>query len=304
MDSIEQRNRKHDDYRDILTHDIRVKHIREHAVASTHHSMTRDGYLDRVRSIQRHIYEGDIYQANFTTGVEVKTDTRPFDIYRRLRRTSPSNYSAYMNFGDLTILSASPERLLTKRGPHLLTSPIKGTIERGNRWTEGDQTRKLLASAKDRAELLMIIDLERNDLGRVARTGTVTVDNLFYPKLYSSVIHLSGDISAELKSGVSTRQIFEAMLPGGSITGAPKRRAIEIIAAHEPASRGVYTGCIGYFSGDVIDMNLAIRTVVHQGDTYHVHAGGGIVADSIPELEYDEMNWKMRGMYGSLGVTP
>ncbi|HKK21310.1 MAG TPA: anthranilate synthase component I family protein [candidate division Zixibacteria bacterium] len=261
-------------------------------------------YKDRIRRIKEHIREGDIYQANFTSGLELRSSQNPLDVYRRLRRTSPSNYGAYMNFSDMTILSASPERMITKSGSHLLTSPIKGTIARGGGIEEeAKQRNRLLSSAKDRAELLMIVDLERNDLGAIARTGTVSVDSIFRPEVYSSVIHLVSDISAELRPGVSLRQLFEAILPGGSVTGAPKRRAMEIISELESGPRGVYTGCIGYFHKDRIDMNLAIRTIVHRDGIYYAHAGGGIVADSDPDLEYQEMQLKMLGMLKALGVA-
>ncbi len=260
-------------------------------------------YMDRVKKIKEYIHEGDIYQANFTTGMEVPSCEDPFSVYARLRQTSPSAYSAFMNFGDMTILSASPERMLTRTGSQLLTSPIKGTISRGTTAEEElTQRDRLLKSAKDRAELLMIVDLERNDLGAVARTGSVSVDSLFRPEVYSSVIHLVSDISAQLAPGVSLRQLLGAILPGGSVTGAPKRRAMEIIAESETGPRGVYTGCIGYFHRDTIDLNLAIRTITHYDDKYRVHAGGGIVADSDPRAEYDEMKLKMQGMLKALGV--
>jgi para-aminobenzoate synthetase component 1 len=265
--------------------------------------LNENEYKDRIRTIKEHIREGDIYQANFTSGLELRSSQDPFDVYRRLRRTSPSNYGAYFNFGDLSILSASPERMITKSGSHLLTSPIKGTIARGNGVEEETKQRdRLLSSAKDRAELLMIVDLERNDLGAVARTGTVSVDSIFRPEVYSSVIHLVSDISAELRPDATLRQLFEAITPGGSVTGAPKRRAVEIISELESGPRGVYTGCIGYFHKDRIDMNLSIRTIVQQNGVYHAHAGGGIVADSDPDLEYQEMQLKMLGMLKALGA--
>lgn len=264
---------------------------------------SRAEYIDRVRTIKDHIREGDIYQANFTTRIDVTTDAPPFDVYCRLRRLNPAPYGAYLNFGDYQVLSTSPERMFLKDGKRIKTGPIKGTIAAGNDARSNEQNRRrLLDSAKDRAELLMIVDLERNDLGRVAKTGTVHVENLFKTEVYSSLIHLVSDISAELRHDVRLIDILNALMPGGSITGAPKKRAVEIIADLETLPRSVYTGCIGYVDGDTADFNIAIRTMVHSGGQYHVHAGGGIVADSDPAAEYNEMLLKADNLLRSLGV--
>jgi para-aminobenzoate synthetase component 1 len=263
----------------------------------------REDYLDRVRTIKEHIREGDIYQANFTTRIDVSSTEPPFEVYRRLRRLNPAPNSAYMNFGDYQVLSSSPERMFAKQGRRLSTSPIKGTIARGDdRSQSARNRRRLLESEKDRAELLMIVDLERNDLGRIARPGSVSVDHLFKTETYSSVIHLVSDISAELAPNVSTTDVISAMLPGGSITGAPKKRAVEIINELEACPRSVYTGCIGYVHGDDADFNIAIRTMTHADSVYRIHAGGGIVADSDSEAEYREMLLKARNLLRAVGV--
>ena len=263
----------------------------------------REDYLDRVRTIKEHIREGDIYQANFTTRIDVRSTEPPFEVYRRLRRLNPAPYSAYMNFGDYQILSSSPERMFAKQGRRLSTSPIKGTIARGDDRSQSERNcRRLLQSEKDRAELLMIVDLERNDLGRIARPGSVSVDRLFKTETYSSVIHLVSDISAELAPEVSMTDVISAMLPGGSITGAPKKRAVEIINELEVCPRSVYTGCVGYVHGDDADFNIAIRTMIHADSVYRIHAGGGIVADSDPEAEYREMLLKARNLLRAVGV--
>ena len=149
----------------------------------------------------------------------------------------------------------------------------------------------------------MIVDLMRNDLGKIAETGTVEVNNLFTPETYSSVIHLVADVSATLKSNTSIKDIFKALIPGGSVTGAPKKRAVEILQHFETTSRGVYTGCIGYIHGDTADFNIAIRTIIHRHGTYHVHAGGGIVADSDPESEFKEMHLKAQNLFKALEVS-
>lgn len=264
---------------------------------------SRADYIERVLAIKDHIREGDIYQANFTTRIDVNTDAAPFDVYRRLRRLNPAPYGAYLNFGDYQVLSTSPERMFLKDRTRIRTGPIKGTIAVGNDSSSYDQNRRrLLESEKDRAELLMIVDLERNDLGRIAKTGTVQVERLFKTETYSSVIHLVSDISAELRHDVRLKDILSSLMPGGSITGAPKKRAVEIISDMETLPRSVYTGCIGYLVGDVADFNIAIRTMIHASGQYHVHAGGGIVADSDPVAEYNEMLLKARNLLRSLGV--
>lgn len=266
-------------------------------------SATKEEYLTQVKKILRYIQEGDIYQANLTTRFIIETALNPLFVYQRLRALNPSPYGSFMNFGEYQILSSSPERMIAKRGNKLVTSPIKGTIARGNSKTEEEQNRnRLLQSTKDQAELLMIVDLERNDLGRVAEIGSVVVDPLVRAETYSSVIHLVSDIRATLHSNSTAEDILAAVLPGGSITGAPKRRAVEILSEIETVPRGIYTGCIGYFHGDDMEFNIAIRTMIHRNGRYHIHAGGGIVADSDPEAEYREMQLKARNLFRALGI--
>jgi para-aminobenzoate synthetase component 1 len=298
-------NPGYDDYSDVFTghpFDSCDNDIETSEVTAT---MSKADYLERVELIKRHIYEGDIYQANFTSRFDIDSQSNPFLIYKRLRRLNPAPYGAYLNFGDYQVLSSSPERMFRKEGRRITTSPIKGTIERGkNTIEERANLERLLQSEKDRAELLMIVDLERNDLGKIAQIGTVSVDSIFRPETYSSLIHLVGDISAELRPEVGLPDIFRALLPGGSITGAPKKRAVEIINRLEATPRSVYTGCIGCVHGDEAEFNIAIRTIVHQKGTYLVHAGGGIVADSKPEAEYREMLLKAGNLFKALGVDP
>jgi len=266
-------------------------------------TLSRQDYFDCINRIKQHIYEGDIYQANFTTRFDITAGHDPFQVYTHLRNLNPAPYSAYLNFGDFQILSSSPERMFQKQGDIIRTGPIKGTIACGNSPTEQQRKlRQLLQSEKDRAELLMIVDLMRNDLGRIARIGTVAVDALFSPQIYSSLIHLVSDISATLRSDISTKDIITALMPGGSITGAPKLRAVEIINQLEVTPRSVYTGCIGYVYKGAADFNIAIRTITHSNSTYHIHAGGGIVADSDPTLEYNEMMLKARNLFRALGI--
>jgi len=267
-------------------------------------TISKKVYLQSVRKIKDHIKEGDIYQANFTCGFDVKSDAPAFDAYKRLRRLNPAPYAAYLNFGDYQILSSSPERMFKKVGLDITSCPIKGTIASGQDDLEREQNRlRLLNSEKDKAELLMIVDLVRNDLGKVAETGTVRVDNLYEPEDYSSLIHLVSDISAKLRDDMSLPDIIKAMLPGGSITGTPKKRAVELIQEIETTHRGVYTGCIGFVDGDKAEYNIAIRTITHQDSLYRLNSGGGIVSGSSPESEYDEMCLKAKNLLKALGAV-
>ncbi|HWR82702.1 MAG TPA: anthranilate synthase component I family protein [Candidatus Deferrimicrobium sp.] len=277
---------------------------RHHRLSLTS-AITKAEYIQKVEQILWHIGRGDIYQANFTARFDVVSAMDPFAAYGRLRRLNPSPYAAYMNFGDYQILSSSPERMFTFEADRILTCPIKGTIQRGRDSSQDAFLKeRLLESEKDRAEHVMIVDVERNDLGRVARTGSVRVESLCRAEVYSSVIHLVSDISARIKPGTGLKDIFEALLPGGSITGAPKRRAAEIIAELESTPRSIYTGCIGYLHGDRADFNIAIRTIIRHDGRYYAHAGGGIVADSDPESEYEEMMLKAANLFRALGVRP
>ncbi|MEW5795392.1 MAG: anthranilate synthase component I family protein [Candidatus Zixiibacteriota bacterium] len=266
--------------------------------------LTRDEYLNLVAIIKHDIREGDIYQANLTSRFDVRYGLGPFAAYLRLRRLNPCWYGGFLNFGDYQVLSSSPERMLLWQNDRIVSSPIKGTIARGR---DADETERnlqaLLHSEKDRAELVMIVDLVRNDLGKFARTGSVRVDNLCRTEVHSSLIHLVADVSAETEPGCTLAEVLRALLPGGSITGCPKRRAVEILRELEVSPRSVYTGCIGYVGSGRAEFNIAIRTMVHRNGIFRIHAGGGIVADSDPEAEYAELLLKARNLFHSLGVT-
>jgi para-aminobenzoate synthetase component 1 len=207
-----------------------------------------------------------------------------------------------MNFGEGYILSSSPERFLKIHDNLIETRPIKGTRPRG-RTAEEDEANKaeLLSSEKDKSELLMIVDLERNDIGKVSKTATVRVPELFYPEEYATVHHLVAAVTGEKQEGLDAIDVIKAAFPGGSITGAPKIRSMEIIDELEPTQRNIYTGSIGYmgFNGSV-DLNIAIRTIVMKDGTAYFQAGGGIVWDSIPELEYEETLHKARALFRTL----
>jgi para-aminobenzoate synthetase component 1 len=252
--------------------------------------MTPAGYGDAVERARAWIHAGDIYQANLSYRVDAPCPVAPPALYRRLRTLSPAPFGAYLDPGPYQVLSNSPERFLLHERGRLETRPIKGTRPRGADPAEDRrEAEELLASEKDRAEHLMIVDLERNDLGRVARPGSVRVERLAALESYANVHHLVSVISASPCPGAGPVDALRACFPGGSITGAPKIRAMEIIETLEPEPRGIYTGAIGGidFSGRM-DFSVAIRTAVVRDGVASFHVGGGIVADSKPDLEYRE----------------
>jgi para-aminobenzoate synthetase component I len=274
-------------------------------------NFTRPQYLAAVARARRYIEAGDIYQVNLSQRFSVPVHAAGFDLYSRLREVSPAPFAAYLDFrardmrgGGVEVLSSSPERLLLADGAHLETRPIKGTRPRGATPAEDErQAAALLASTKDAAEHVMIVDLERNDLGRIAEVGSVRVEHLAALESYAQVHHLTSTITARRRAGVGLEAVLRATFPGGSITGAPKIRAMEIIDELEPTVRGVYTGAIGYFSAHGrFDLNIAIRTITLADDVAHLHVGGAIVADSDPAAEYQETLDKARGMARALGV--
>lgn len=268
-------------------------------------SFTRRGYLDAVQRVREYILAGDIFQANLSQRFEATIVDAPWMLYLRLRSRNAAPFAAYMETGDAVVLSASPERFLRVDGTgHVETRPIKGTRPRGV-GPEHDLAlgQALTESEKDRAENLMIVDLLRNDLSRVCRPGTVRVPELFALEKYATVHHLVSTVVGDLAPGYDAFDLLRAAFPGGSITGAPKLRAMEIIAELEPSQRGVYCGSIGYWSitGDS-DTSIAIRTLVALGQRVYFSAGGGVIADSSPEQEYLETLDKARGIIDVLNA--
>ena len=255
-------------------------------------TFTRRAYEAAVRRALAYIRAGDIYQVNLSQRFEVPCPEDPFDVYLRLRTLSPAPFAAFLRFPDSAVLSSSPERFLryTPEDSRIETRPIKGTRPRGATPEEDEALRReLLASEKDRAENVMIVDLERNDLGRVAEIGSVRVAGLFEAETYSSVHHLVSTVEARLAEGRDAVDLLRAAFPGGSITGAPKIRSMQIIDELEPVARGVYTGSIGFIrpNGEM-DLNIAIRTVEVRDAQAYFSVGGGIVAVSDPAAEYQE----------------
>ena len=265
-------------------------------------NFTRDSYRAAILRAQQYIAAGDIYQVNLSQRFQGDVAASPTDLYLALRESNPAPYGGYLDIGDAQILSTSPECFLNIRDRHVVTRPIKGTRPRGATVAEDARTAaELLASPKDNAELLMITDLERNDLGRVCEFGSVRVRELVRVETYATVHHLVSTVEGTLRSDVNHVDCVRACFPGGSITGAPKIRAMQIIDELEPRARGVYTGAIGFLGYNALThLNIAIRTVVYQDGRLTFHAGGGIVADSEPDAEYDETFAKAKGILNGL----
>ena len=266
-------------------------------------SFPRDSYLAAVQRVRDYIFAGDIFQANLSQRFEAATTEPAWSFYTRLRRRNAAPFAAFLDFPEVTVVSASPERFLrVDAHGHVETRPIKGTRPRGV-GPEHDAAlgQALAESAKDRAENLMIVDLMRNDLSRVCKPHSVRVSELFSLEHYATVHHLVSTVVGELNPGADAIDLLRAAFPGGSITGAPKLRAMEVIAELEPSRRGVYCGSIGYWSvtGE-LDTSIAIRTAVVQDGRVYFSAGGGIVADSDPQQEYMETLDKARAMIDAL----
>ena len=253
-------------------------------------NMSHGRYLASIARIQDYLRAGDCYQVNFAQRFAVPAEGDPWDAYRALRLLNPAPFAAYLATPECQVLCSSPERFLRLAAGVVETKPIKGTRPRGQDPGEDQRLAEtLLASPKDRAENLMIVDLLRNDLGKVCTIGSVRVPRLFAIESFARVHHLVSTVTGQLAPGRRAVDLLRACFPGGSITGAPKRRAMEVIEELEPNRRGVYCGAIGYLGFDGgMDTNIAIRTLVHSAGVTRLWAGGGIVADSDPESEYRE----------------
>ena len=262
--------------------------------------LTKDEWIRLVQRVREYIAAGDIYQVNLTHTLSADWPEDPAGFYPRLSAASPAPYACYVRLGDTAVLSASPECFLRIDGQKIVTRPIKGTRPRGG--DDAAAAAELRASAKERAELVMITDLERNDLGQVCDYGTVRVTGLCELQSFAQVHHLVSTIEGRLRPGIGAVQALRACYPGGSITGAPKKRAREIIAELESAPRGIYTGAVGYFGRDGRAVfNIAIRTLVVRDGRATYGVGAGIVADSDPGAEYDETLHKAAGLFAALG---
>jgi para-aminobenzoate synthetase component 1 len=266
-------------------------------------NFTREGYVEAVGRVIDYVFAGDIFQANLSQRLEAPLVGTPLELYRRLRHRNPAPFSAYLDFGDLVVASSSPERFLqVQPGGRVETRPIKGTRPRGlSPEHDAALARALVESDKDRAENVMIVDLLRNDLSRVCRPGTVRVPELFALEHYATVHHLVSTVVGELAPEHDAVDLLRAAFPGGSITGAPKVRAMQIIAELEPTQRAAYCGSIGYLSlSGALDTSIVIRTCLVLGRDVYFQVGGGIVADSDPEQEYRETLDKAGGLIAAL----
>lgn len=256
-------------------------------------------FLEGVERIKRYIRDGDVFQVNLSRGWRGRllANTGTETLYRRLRASNPAPFAGSARFGDMSILSSSPERLYSVRGPRVETRPIAGTHPR-NADAERDRalSEAMLAHPKERAEHIMLIDLERNDLGRVCRAGSVEVNELMVLESYTHVHHIVSNVRGMLRAGTRPGEVIRAVFPGGTITGCPKVRCMEIIRELERVRRGPYTGAFGYLNrnGDA-DFNILIRTLVTHGRDVVLRAGAGIVADSVAERELNETRQKARG---------
>ncbi len=257
-------------------------------------------YLRQVERIKQYIVDGDIFQANLSRPWRLMIDAniRDATIFRRLARTNPGSFAVLASLPRMTVISSSPERLVSVRANTIETRPIAGTRPRGVHVDDDSRlAAELMQHPKERAEHIMLIDLERNDLGRICVPGSIHVDELMTLETYQHVHHIVSNVNGRLRSEVSPADVIRAVFPGGTITGCPKVRCMEILAEMEQQPRGAYTGSIGYINrnGDM-DLNILIRTLVRMGDSVSFRAGGGIVADSVPLHELAETRAKAKGL--------
>jgi anthranilate synthase component 1 len=262
-------------------------------------NMTKEEFIEKVKKVKEYIVNGDIFQAVLSQRAERWIEADPFDIYRMLRVVNPSPYMYFLRMKDLSIIGSSPELLVRVENGIVETRPIAGTRRRGETPEEDEKLeRELLNDEKEKAEHLMLVDLGRNDIGKISYFGTVKVDQFMVIEKYSHVMHIVSNISGKLRSDVTPIEALYACFPAGTVTGAPKIRAMEIIAELEPTKRGIYAGAVGYvdFSGN-LDSCIAIRTIVMKGNRAYFQAGAGIVYDSSPENEYQETLDKLKATF-------
>lgn len=279
--------------------------IVQHQVKNMDVSMTGQQFEQAVEKIQAYISAGDVFQVNLSVRQSKAYTQKPLDLYEALRTFNPSPYMAMIQAPDFAIVSGSPELLVKKQGSKLSTRPIAGTRPRGA--DEQDDERlanELITNEKERAEHVMLVDLERNDLGKVSSYASVRVDEFMVIEKYSHVMHIVSNVIGELAENKSATEVIRAMFPGGTITGAPKIRTMEIIEELELVRRGIYTGSIGWigYNGD-LEMNIVIRTAFIQDHRVHIQAGAGIVIDSIPQKEYIESLNKAKAMWQAVQMV-
>jgi para-aminobenzoate synthetase component 1 len=269
-------------------------------------NFTPEGYMKAVDRVREYIAAGDVFQVNISQRFETDLTVPPYELYRRLRQINPAPFASYLNFDEVTIVGTSPERFLRVDGDWVETRPIKGTRPRGKDSVDDAMlAEELTQSSKDRAENVMIVDLERNDLGRVCQYGTVRVTELAILETFPTVFHLTSTVVGRLCPNKNRIDLLKATFPGGSITGAPKVRAMEIIDELEPTRRSVYTGAIGYLSfGNNLDLNIVIRTFLIKDGKAYFQVGGAIIYDSNAEAEYVETLDKAKALIQALRLAP
>ena len=266
------------------------------------HHTSKQSFMEKVKKALSYIYEGDIFQVVLSQRWSADTEKDGFSIYRNLRQINPSPYLFYLNFSRYQVLGSSPEMLTELRGDKVLNCPIAGTRKRGNTPQEDEElARDLLEDPKERAEHYMLVDLGRNDMGRIAEIGSVQVTRLMEVHKYSHVMHLVSLVEGRKKDELDMFHVLASFFPAGTLTGAPKIRAMEIIEELEEEKRGIYGGAVGYFGFDGnMDTCIAIRTIIKKEGKVYLQAGAGIVADSDPEKEYEETENKAKGMLKAL----
>lgn len=266
-------------------------------------NMTKEKYMGIVERAKKYIYDGDIFQVVLSQRLTADTDHEAIDLYRRLRAINPSPYLFYLNFGSYQVAGSSPEMLVEVNGNTVRTCPIAGTRKRGKDVFEDARLAdSLLNDPKEKAEHIMLVDLARNDMGRVAKIGTVHVKEFMQVHNYSHVMHLVSLVEGEKREDKDSFEVLSTFLPAGTLSGAPKIRAMEIIEELEEEKRGLYGGAVGYFSfNGNMDTCIAIRTMIIKDGKVYMQAGAGIVADSVPEMEYEESHNKVRALVTSIG---
>lgn len=268
-------------------------------------NVSKERFIDMVKKVKQYIHEGEVIQTVISQRLTRKTTAAPFDIYRNLRTINPSPYMFYLDLGDVHIIGASPEMLVRVEDGYVHTHPIAGTRPRGaTPEKDSELEHELKNDPKEKAEHIMLVDLGRNDVGRVSEPGSVTVNELMNVERYSHVMHLVSKVSGKLRKGLTAYDAFRACFPAGTLSGAPKIRAMQAIAELEPDKRGTYGGAVGYFtSGGNMDTAIAIRTIAMKNGVAYIQAGAGIVFDSVPESEYQECLSKAAAMLKAIDAA-
>lgn len=284
----------------VLENTVQDNHIKPSIQTTSITEASTGPYLEQVACIKQYIRDGDIFQANLSRPwhVEIESSVADVDIFKLLSKSNPGSFAALIKLDKATVISSSPERLVQSKNNLVETRPIAGTRPRSSEEnTDGALAKELLAHPKEQAEHIMLIDLERNDLGRICIPGTMKVNELMTLESYQHVHHIVSNVQGEIREDITPADIIRAVFPGGTITGCPKVRCMEILGEMEKESRGAYTGSAGYINRDgSLDFNILIRTMVREGNAITFRAGGGIVADSDPQHELEETRAKAKGL--------